>query len=100
MIRRSSWCGRRGLVLGVLVWALPFPGWAGAPMKVPDEAKLRKAEELERKYETLYEERKYGEAAALAEQACSLLEEESGRMSIELGNCLNNLAFLWHTQGM
>jgi CHAT domain-containing protein/tetratricopeptide (TPR) repeat protein len=99
MMWRSSWWGRLGLILGALVWVAPVPGWAGPRKKAPDEARLRKAEELKEDYERVYGEGKYGEAAALAERACAILEQEHGRESVEVAGCLNALGVLYHQQG-
>jgi tetratricopeptide (TPR) repeat protein/CHAT domain-containing protein len=97
---RSSGCGKLGLILGALVWVAPVSGWAGASKtKAPDQARLREAEELTRDYERLYEEGKYGEAAALAERACAILGEEHGETSTEVAGCLDDLGSLCGAQG-
>ncbi len=97
-----SWSrrGGLGLVVGVLVWVFSSSGWAAmAPKKAPNEERLREAEALTEEYERLYGEGKYPEAAEVAARACSILEEERGKSSIELARCLNDLGVLVHQQG-
>jgi tetratricopeptide (TPR) repeat protein/CHAT domain-containing protein len=90
----SGW-GRLGLILGTFVWVAPVSGWA----VVPDEVKVREAEELKVEYGRLYGEGKYGEAAVLAEQACAILGEQHGRESVEIAGCLNDLGVHYWGQG-
>jgi len=99
MMWRSSKCGRLGLILGAFVWLAPVAGWLVPKKKVPDQARLREAEELKEEYERLYEGRKYGEAATLAERACAILEQEHGRESVEISGCLSDLGLLYWAQG-
>jgi hypothetical protein len=73
MMGRSKWYGRLALILAAFGWVAPVSGRAGAPKNVPDEARLREAEELKGEYERLYGEGKYGEAATLAARACAIL---------------------------
>lgn len=100
MMQGSSQVGRMGLLFGVLVWVASSSGWAAlAPKKAPDEAKLREAETLKEEYERLHGEGKYPEAAEVAERACSILEAEHGKSSIELAGCLNDLGVFVGSQG-
>lgn len=70
------WHARLGLLLGIFVWVVPVLGWAGTSKKVPDEARLREAEELRQRYRRLDEEGKYGEAIPLAERACAIVVKD------------------------
>ncbi len=100
MTRRPSQIGQLGLLFGVLVWAVSSPGWATlAPKEGPDEARLREAEALTEEYERLDGEGKFPEAAEVAARACSILEEEHGKSSIELARCLNDLGVFVVAQG-
>src|SRR5262245_52463589 len=96
---RSWCCGGLGLIFEALVLAAPVPGWAETPRKkVPNEVRLREAEELERDYVRLRKDGKYREAGALAKQACSILEAELGTFSAEFASCINDLAVLYKRQ--
>jgi CHAT domain-containing protein/tetratricopeptide (TPR) repeat protein len=99
MMWRSKGCGGLGLILGILVWRAPISGWAGPPDTAPDEARSREAAEFRDGYERLYGKGRYGEAASLAERACSKLEEYYGDASVEISACLNDLGLLYHVQG-
>src|SRR5262245_21397861 len=87
----------------VLAFVLLGMSWMGsgraAPRSGADEAELCKAAELKQQYERHYDEGKYSEGISLAEEACSILEEELGQRSLELAECLNDLAVLYKEQG-
>jgi CHAT domain-containing protein/tetratricopeptide (TPR) repeat protein len=100
MMWRLSWWGRRGLLLGALVWVAPVLGWARAPKKKAlNEARLREAEELKRASDELYEAGKYAESIPPNERACSILENEHGSESIEIAECLYDLGMAYDDQG-
>ncbi len=100
MMRGSRQVGRLGLFFGVLVWVFSNSGWAAlAPKKAPDEARLREAEALTEEYDRFYAEGQYLEAAEVAVRACSILEEEHGKSSIEFARCLDDLGVLVGKQG-
>ncbi len=99
-LRRSSHVGRVGLLFGVLVWVASSSGWAAlGPKKAPDDARLREAEALTEEYDRFYGEGQYLEAAEVAARACSILEEEHGKSSIQLARCLNDLGAIGVDRG-
>ncbi len=99
MMRGSSPFGTVGLFFGVLVWVVASSGRTMAPKKAPDEERLREAEALTEEYERLDGEGKYPEATEVAAQACSILEEEHSKSSIDVAGCLNDLGRLASQQG-
>jgi len=96
-----TWARRRGsgMLVGLYVWGWSGLGWAAPGKKVPNETRLQDAEELEKEYVRLYGEGKYGEAAGVAERACSILKEEHGSESEEFAECINDLGVFYYEQG-
>ncbi len=100
MMRGSSPLGRWGLLVGILACVVSSSGWAAwAPKKASDEARLQATEALKEEYLHFYSTGQYPEAAEAARRACSILEEEHGKSSMELARCLNDLGVLLYSQG-
>ena len=78
------------MALGIALCSTPAVGWERPPANTPDPVRIDEAAELKRRYLELFEQGEYGEAAAVAEQACTILEREHGDQSTPFADCLGD----------